>query len=384
MLLSACLSVFQSRNNWGELLIACVDALPLAMVAGLRSLTIGTDLLVYGDFNFRMAQMYQSLGMYYKYIKNINNTEYGYAALNFIVSRFTNNLNTFLFVLSLFTLVPFFIGALKMEKIFKVPVFIQAFLYFTIFFGLSLNEMRQILAVSWVFLSISVLFQDGNHKWLKSVLLWIIAFNFHRTAIIGLLIMGIYYFFIASNLSKWNAVKQAVIFLASFGLLVVSMIMLKSGNLPTFFAKYSQYIDGTNSFGSKVMGPFRTFSMIIFPMISMIIIFVLRGKKKVVFPKMDKTIESSSVLMFFTVMLFFDVLLMFGGIKSAILPRMGQYFGIFETFLIPFSINIAIRKKGRWIPYIVVIFYYLIIFIYITHSGENQIYPYQWVLGNTY
>lgn len=384
ILIISCLRVFHRKNFWGEFLVAFIGALPLSAVAGLRSLTIGTDLLVYGDFNFRMAQRYQDLSTYYTYIKGVNNTEYGYAALNFVVSRFTNNLSMFLFILALFTLVPIFIGSMKMESVFKVPVVIQVFLYFSVFYGLSLNEMRQVLAIGWVYLSVSILFQKGNYKWLKAIIIWAIAFSFHRTAIMGLIIFAMYYLFVTTRAKKWVIVRRSTIILVSLMAVFVGIMMLKSGNLPDTFSKYAQYIDGTNSFGSKNIGPFRIFSMSLFPIISMLVILIVREKKELIFSESSISIKSKNVLLFFAIILLFDIILILGGIRSAILPRIGQYFEIFEILLIPFSINISVSKKGRWIFYVILISYYLFIFVYITRSGENQIYPYQWIFGNNY
>lgn len=376
-------SVLHVKKGYSQLLVGFMEALPFALVSGLRTTLIGTDLNVYGVLNFRTAHNFQSFSAYYSYIKSVNSTEYGYAALNYIIAKFSNNINVFLFIVALFTLVPFLIGTMNIKRTFNIPVEIQIILYFSIFYGLSLNVIRQSLAMSWFFLAVTVILQNTKNSWAKAFLLWLIAFSFHRTAIIGLVIFAAYYFFTSSGIQKRDFIKQSILVTASVMLLVIAIIIFKNGDLPTIFAKYSQYLDGSNMFSSRNIGIFRIIYTSILPIISIVLLIVSYSIRPNATVGSNKSVARTNYA-FFIVVLLFDVVLLWGGIRSAIFPRLGQYFGMFEVFLIPLSFNSIIEKRGRWVLYTIIIITYLFLFVYITLSGENQIYPYQWILGNNY
>nr|WP_263854397.1 hypothetical protein [Lacticaseibacillus paracasei] len=64
-----------------------------------------------------------------------------------------------------------------------------------------------------------------------------------------------------------------------------------------------------------------------------------------------------------------------------ILTRLGKYYSLLEVAIVPLTLYRISERNLRLIVYIVVILYYLFTFFYITSLGENEIYPYQWVLN---
>lgn len=83
------------KNRTLQNLIRFASILPMAVIAGLRNNTIGTDISNYGLINFESATHFNNFFEYLKYIKSINGVEIGYSLLNFVVSRFTNSVNWF-------------------------------------------------------------------------------------------------------------------------------------------------------------------------------------------------------------------------------------------------------------------------------------------------
>lgn len=210
----------------------------------------------YGEFNFRMAIRFSQIADYYQYLKQINGTEYAYAVLNFWVSKFSMDIHWFLFILSLFTLLPFFIGAIRFEQKFSVPVVMQTVFYFTIFYGPSFNAMRQSLAMGWVYLSCSYLFENTSprKKSLYVLLTWIIAVSFHRTAIIEGVIIFIYLYLHQETTTTGKGLKRFSLILLGSAILLVAFTLLNSGAFASSISKYASYLDGSNSLVQKTIG----------------------------------------------------------------------------------------------------------------------------------
>lgn len=380
ILIIVLLDQFSARKLIGNLTKALIMSLPLSMVAGLRTPNIGRDLITYGISNFQVAHNFNSFSSYYNYITNTNETEYGYAVLNFIVSRFTNNLNLFLFVLSLFTLIPFFLGAINLNNKYKSPIVLQTVFYFSILYGASLNIMRQSVAITWLFLALSVLLKAKNLKWLKSLLLWIIAISFHRTAIIGILIFMLYYYFDAGNHKNVLTRKLYIIF--SIGLfLTFSFLIIKGVISIPFFDKYNQYLDDENiSLATATVTWIRPVIFSLFPSLAIMLLCLSGKRKNSNFISYDNNKLFSSDITFFNSMLLLSIIFIFGGLGNGLYPRIGQYFNIFTAFAIPLSIKIWFKPGERYFMYILFLICYLSIFAFLTHWGENQIYPYSWIL----
>lgn len=360
-------------------MVACAISIPLVLIAGLRDASIGTDLSVYGSFNFRMVGVYQTFHVYYTYISGINGTEFGYALLNFLTYQFSHDLGVFLGVCSFFTLVPFILGGMNFEKKFKVPLFFQLIFFFTIFYGLSLNEMRQCLAMCWVYYSVSILFERGESAGsiLASLLAFIVAFSFHRTAILELVIIVSMFYFKPDQKASISFVKKLILAFASLGAAMFALIILKGGELPSFLSKYSQYLDGSNGLTTRVIGPVRLISLSLFPTVSIFLMTaqLIHSKQDTVPGSSEGKVSHSEVAVINSLMIL-DLLFMWAGLRGGIFPRLGQYFELFEAVGIFYPIRYWFDRQSRVPIYLLTTIYYFAIFVYITASGYNAIYPY--------
>ena len=82
-----------------------------AIIAGLRDITIGTDTSSY----FRYFNYACDSNTFMEY-NNLSRLEIGYNLIIYIVSRFTNNFNVFLFIAQLFVMVPIYIRAYEKRQ----------------------------------------------------------------------------------------------------------------------------------------------------------------------------------------------------------------------------------------------------------------------------
>jgi hypothetical protein len=382
ILIEAILYYFPIRRTSGKIVQSFLISLPLACLAGLRTSQIGTDISVYGAFNFRMAHAFSSLFDYYAYLKNVNNTEFGYAALNFITGQFTDSLNWFLFILSIVTLVPLFFACLKLRERFNISLTLQTVLYFAVFFGPSLNAMRQSLAMSWIFLAFTLLLTSDKPNWPVIFGLFAIAFSFHRTALFGAGIIIAYYFFVGNENRQSSSVGRLFSVLAIVAALLFAVSVLQTGQLPSFLSKYSQYISGDNALTTKNTGIVRILALSVFPLISAVMIttFLIRDGREAIHEK-EINRDSQFKWAFLLALLVADILCQWSGVFGGILTRLGKYYSLLEVAIVPLTLYRISERNLRLIVYIVVILYYLFTFFYITSLGENEIYPYQWVLN---
>lgn len=143
-------------------------------LAGVRDLNIGTDVAVYGKPFFNRAVESSSFDRYSKICK----TDLGYRIVNYVVSRFTNNINIFLFVIEFLIIGIVYVAFYQRRK--EFPIWLCMLCYFFLFYNRFLNLLRQGLAVSIVIYSYKYLEKDDLKKYFIGV---IIASFFHPTAI---------------------------------------------------------------------------------------------------------------------------------------------------------------------------------------------------------
>ncbi len=148
-------------------------------IAAVRDRTVGTDVMVYGWWTFRDAQM---LGLKdfideYEGVSGI-----GFNLLSWIVSNSTHSFEVYLFTLQALTIVPFFLSL----RFFRVErLWFGMLIYFLVFYLNSLNLMKQMIAVSICLYSVRFAF---DKRPLPFFLLTVVAMSFHQTAIVNVLV----------------------------------------------------------------------------------------------------------------------------------------------------------------------------------------------------
>lgn len=375
-------STINLKNFLIRFIASICCSIPLAVIAGLRTTVIGTDLQGYGVYCFNLAKNYNHFSPYYNYLKNTIKIEYGYDLLNYCVSRISGNINVFLFILSLFTLIPFFLGAFNMEKDYQISVVLQTIFYFSMFYGYSLNLLRQSVAISWGFLSLTLLFKKKNVNFLKVCIPLIVAVSFHRTALILIIILEVYYYFsIDRNLSLSGAKKM--LFIIIFFIEIIGLVVFSNGLLNSSFSKYDQYFNGVNNTLASQTNIFLTplgFSII--PIYALMVLTVLNknaDRSNVILGNNQISIRTS-ILMTWNVILILAICFSWGGLYGAMLARIGLYFMVFESYILPFSLKYSNLNISKMILYTIFGIYYLSIFAFFTYIGSNSIFPYQWIL----
>lgn len=176
-------------------------------LAGVRDWSIGTDVLGYGYGVFKDATTAPYInGMAAMWDGWIG---IGYLWLNFAVSRITDNLNVVLFLIMFIQIVFVFFTMYQWKN--NIPIWLGMFVFYMFFFNLSLNAMRQCLALSIAFFGIKYIFERKIFHFAIWILL---GFLFHQSVIIMLAFYPLFWY--ANQFpSKKSKILFTVIFLLS-------------------------------------------------------------------------------------------------------------------------------------------------------------------------
>lgn len=159
-----------------------IGVLALALLAGCRNLTIGSDTQGYVQSTFEAAVEYKKdfVGLYTLLVYSHGGFEELYILLNYIVAQFTDNINVYLFVSHLIIIA---IMALAIKKI-GINMTWAMFIFLMGFMSGTLNAARQSLAISFCYLAFALLITGSKTRWV--LLTNFIAIGFHHSAFIFL------------------------------------------------------------------------------------------------------------------------------------------------------------------------------------------------------
>lgn len=219
----------------------------LTLLAGLRASTVGTDTTSYALPLYQLASLsdtfvdFNSSSWYrvWRY-SEVSSFEIGYLVLVWLSSRL-GSFQILLSLTSLLTIAPIYAALAQKRNEVSLPV--SMMLFMLVYFNTTLNGMRQWVAIAFVFLAVFALYRDDVpifRQW-KVILSMLIAFLFHTSAIIGVLLL-----IVRALLKKGNPLPRYLAISASA--LVVLLALGVMGRLLTVFGleKYLTYI-GTGS-----------------------------------------------------------------------------------------------------------------------------------------
>lgn len=201
-----------------------------------RNFTVGTDVYTYKAKFLDLCDLPLSK-LFNKsfYSVTYSDLEIGYIFLTKFITLFTRDFNVYLYIVSLLTFVPTFIVFYKLSKNPVLSIFLFIVIQFMNFYG---SGIRQALSMTLCLLSLLAFF---NKKKLVTLVLIIVAFTFHKSAIIFLLVFLFNF--------KWSG-KNFVVFLLGFFVVFILRRMLYSAFSFLFGYADSVYaIEDTGAYG---------------------------------------------------------------------------------------------------------------------------------------
>lgn len=215
------------------------------LIAGLRSYKVGTDVETYVRPLFLAAGARETFAEYIKLeysrfgwdFNFVADFEIGFTVLVFIVQRMFNDLQVLLFVVQALIIIPIYKGLRAFGK--SQPVWLGMAVFYLMFYNQSLNLIRQWIAMSLLFYAFHFL---RDRKYRKYFAVWLVAVTFHTTALVGLIVFGIYHV-VATENSYGKVVKMLLI--ALVGAIAIFGVEIMTKVLELFGLNYGGYIKGT-------------------------------------------------------------------------------------------------------------------------------------------
>lgn len=312
----------------------------LLAILALRHETVGVDIKNYlGMFNKASSLSFKELFEFYE-------EEQGYYLLNKIISVFTMDKQIFLAIIAIISLVP--VARLYIKNSENAMLTISIFLI-TSNFGILFSALRQVIAIGIV--AISYKYIKEKKLW-KFLLLILLAFFFHKSAFIALLLYPMYHM----NITK----PKLFIFIPIIGVVFAF-------NKPIFEFLIQFLGEDYEKYGSEETGAFM--------MIILFAIFLFLSYFAPDESKMDKeAIGLRNIMVLALTMQTF-------ALASPMAMRMNYYNIMFIPLLLPKIINRCHDRNRKTYQFIELgmIVFFIVYYFYTAHFGESvmRLYPYR-------
>lgn len=182
-----------------------------SVLAGLRDVTVGTDMLVYGVPVFKSAYYAKDFG---ELFNEWSRMEIGYLGLNYVIARISSTHYLFFFLI-MFTEVFFVYLAIRRWK-HNVPLWLGMLIFYLLFYNDSLNAMRQYLALSIGFFGLQYIFE---RKFFRFIFWIFLASLFHVSGWILILYYPLWWW-----VNRFSSLKSVILFC---GLLLFAVVYLQ-------------------------------------------------------------------------------------------------------------------------------------------------------------
>ncbi len=343
LIVTALLSLSKKSTKILKIIIITTSICLLSLLAAVRY-NVGTD---YNSY----FQIYNSINNNFSNILIFN---FYQEPGNVIIYRLSylifNNYKSMFFIFSFITSTFFVLGIIKYEKIINVKLSI--FMFLSMYFLVSLNGMRQMLAVSLLFYGSFYLV--SNKSIIKFLIIIAIAGLFHKSAYFMIFLIPYYYYI------KDKTIQKSYIIVLFITLIGVPLIAYSAATLSSVLGIYSSYVtyDGQKNV---------LFLLYILPSI---IIYIISLKNSF------KNANSNTGNVYFKLYIL-SIPLQFLGYFYSYFDRFSLYTLVFQCLAIPISVkNIksnSTKSMVLLLTYSWVIFYHVIMFIIL---GSNGVYPF--------
>ena len=313
----------------------------LTLVSGLRGENVGTDTRGY-LMNFKA---YNGFG------SGNTNQELLFSMLNRAIGYFTTNPQWLLIICSAIfnACVLYFIRNNSERTSLSVFYFVALYYYF-----LAMNGMRQFLAIGFVLIAT----EFAKKRRVKPFLLFIaIAFGFHKSSIVGIVMWFIYK-------PKATVKRMVAIAIAMIGMILTFASV--QGFVAKYFESYSALISGRIEYSPGKMMP------IIYSFIFLASAFVAFLDKE-----WREKNENMSLLCISEIAMLWGISpLILTSISTNIAQRIGWPFQIYSMVLIPNLLSSGVFKKHRTLYVLLFIVIGFMHLVYFLLKGWHRVVPY--------
>ena len=286
---------------------------------------------------------------------------HGFVALAWLVNLLKGTFPVFLFVIELLVVLPAY---LSISYFLKQDTWLGMFIFYLLFYIISLNLMKQMIAVSLTALALRLVMEKRYKSW---VLCSVIATLIHQTGIVSFLIYPLSLLFIRAANS--SLIKKILIYLISFFSIAAILIFSDSflAALGGMKESYS-YMTANKDAGGILLSPLVYLGLIILLHYMNSRSLVMRGQNFILSSeeKKESFVEYLSIL---------GLLLMELQIITLGLARFGYYF---EFYLSIYVVRM-LKKDNITVKCISVVFIVFITLLQLKFilDGNCEAYPYK-------
>lgn len=333
-----------------------ISVLIVAALAGVRSYTIGTDITTYGNWMFYAARRQPDL---ITYLKGYSEIDLLYSILTFFVARFTSSPHWLYFIIGLLIYGFTMKGLINYKGQISICTAWLCFLF--IFYGDTLNAMRQSIAMAIVFWAFHFAIEK---KYWNYFLATFIATLFHNTAIISFGIFAVYWLLLKRDTvyTRIAIVSGTVLFLLIYGQLLQIFI-----NLGILNDRFSRYVSSGIGF---------QLNPVLLRMPFLILIFIYYKRFSEAQYGSIKRFDDKSESSFLVILLIIEIIT---AQMRAIIPalyRISFYFGYYKIIAYGRLQKIMVRNERGFIGGLLVL-YLVVLWLYQNVlQGNNEIYPF--------
>ena len=331
----------------------CISVLIPSLLAAFRTDDIGVDMTVYVHPVFSYASISESLVSLFDKLPH----EKLYLLLNYIVSKTSSNFSFFLFLIECIIL--YFV--VKSCWYFRnvISASLALYIYLCVYYGHTLNIVRQSIAMSIMMYSIIFLLE---HKTVKFLVCIFIAVGFHTSSIICLSFWLIYRLLSSDSKKIWKGIIIVGIAVGSlFYDKVFTWLVINVSFLPKrYLSRGYIYNDGLNI-------PFT--EMIYVLIFLLVAIWVSRKIRN----------DLNELLVFFASFSFFIILI---ASVAGFASRIGLYYQMFSIFALPQVLNVVKKKTMNFYLTrgLIILLAFAFFTKYFVVEKVCEIFPYQSVL----
>lgn len=216
------------------------------ILAGLRAETVGTDTANYVN-SLRVVvggSMFSAL--------KATTLEGGISFLAWLAGLTGMFKFTFLFLAQFMVIAPVFLVSYKNWKREGTSMSFVLFIYFCIFYGISLNVLGQSIAAALLLMGYQ--YYSDNEK-VKCVLCFVLAVLFHSSAIIGIVMMSVF-LYLSQNRKMSSLLRMVTVLLLVFFIMVLALqweniieFAIRNRILPQEYRFYLNIFSGENTYG---------------------------------------------------------------------------------------------------------------------------------------
>ena len=359
-----------------ELILAAIGLSLPCILAGIRGLDIGTDVMVYGIWTFRSALGSDLLAFLEAYS---GVSPVGFNLFSWIVANLFCSFGVYLGALQLITIVPIYAAS---RYLFRKREWVCILCYLLLLYPLSLNTMKQSIAVAIGFAAVIFAFKN---ELLKYLIIIMVACSFHETGFAAALVYPLLRVIAEPQLGhrlfgKWRTLVVFAVWAACVAALIVF-----GREIILFFSQFK------DSYGYQVshIGEGGSNESIL----------VLAVASAAAWRLCRRTVDSSSSLLaagragcevpatagydfYFTAFLLACVLMQLGIVAESV-GRVGYYLVPYAGLFVS-SLVYDTEKKGLYAGVaMVALFVVYFVFAFIVRGG-GEIYPFATVYGEMF